>query len=63
MLYPLEISSPDSQMYSGDNAAETDKDQEDNPRKHPRRAAAKKARSQLIEWAAILNRPWRMSDL
>jgi len=38
-LYPLEISSPpDSQMDSGDNAAETDKDQEDNPRERPRRA-------------------------
>ena len=44
-------------MDSGDNAAETDKDQEDNPRERPRQAAAKKARSQLIEWAATLSGP------
>ena len=59
-LYPLEISSPpDSQMYSGHNAAETDKDEEDNLRERPRRAAAKKTRSLLIEWATMLSRPWR----
>jgi len=50
-------------MDSGDNASETDKDQEDNPIECPRRAAAKKARSQLIEWAATLSHPledWKL---